>query len=453
MIELFENYTRNKKVLIMGFGREGQSTYGFILRHFAGLQFAIADINQEVFKDFDFSGKTPQLFSGSNYQGSIADFDVIIKSPGVKLKADGNLLKDKILLSQTGLFLEHYGRQTIGITGTKGKSTTSSLIHHIMNKAGKKSFLVGNIGLPPFDIIDSMDASAHVVFELSANQLQFVNHSPHIAILLNLFEEHLDFFGNKHKYFSAKWNITAHQSPDDFFICNKFDDEIAQMLDDGGTKAQITDIRKENQMQWQLPAEILSYDDKTKSAWNGCLRGNHNLINISAAAQACRLAGVEKKVIEKAVRSFKPLAHRLEYIGNYCGIDFYNDSISTIPQSTIEALKTVSHTYTLILGGFDRGLDYSGLLNFLKESAVELVLFTGPAGKRMMHSFLSIKRNDQEVAFVESFDKLPQFISLTRPGGACLLSPAASSYNEFKDFAERGRAFKKIAENLTDFCH
>jgi len=453
MIDLFERYTRNRRVLILGFGREGKSTCRFIEQHFSKLPFAIADKNSMALAGFNFSGTTPQLISGESYLEAISNYDVIIKSPGIRLGDSISLLNNRILLSQTGLFLEKYGHQTIGITGTKGKSTTSSLIHHILNKSGRKSFLVGNIGVPPFEIIDAIDSETHVVFELSANQLQFVNHSPHISVLLNLFEEHLDFFGSTHDYFHAKWNVTAYQSSDDFFICNLANDKIAQLHDNKRTKAGLLAIVPENAARGSGSFEKATGDENFETSWNGHLQGEHNLMNIAAATQACKLAGIDDAKIAVAIATFKPLEHRLEYVGNFCGVDFFNDSISTIPQSTIEALKTVRNTHTLILGGFDRGLDYSGLYEFLKFSEVERIIFTGPAGKRMMGDFASIKRIDQELIYVESFSAMHHHLSNTKPGRSCLLSPAASSYNEFRDFAERGRAFKKIAENLKDFCH
>ncbi len=449
MISLLDKYIRGKKTLILGFGREGKSTFRFIKKHFPTIDINIADKNCNLDTSDTGDINPENLFLGEKYLDAIQYFDVIIKSPGINIKAVHEKYKHKLWLSQTGLFLEQYHRQVIGITGTKGKSTTSSLIHHILKSAGAKSILVGNIGQPPFDLIDEIDSDTHIVFELSANQLEFVNHAPHVAVLLNLFPEHLDYFGTSEKYFDAKLNIVKFQGVGDVLIYDSGNKNIAELLksitvksgklsfhenDGGNISGSNSDLFKEI---------ILS---------NHKLKGKHNLKNISAAALACLEAGVAKEEIIKGVKSFSPLEHRLEFVGNFCGIDFYNDSISTIPESTIEAVKTIKNIHTLILGGFDRGIDYSSMLKFLSESNVVRLIFTGPAGKRMMTELEGMENKNQQIFFIEDFNDLSYLLPKTEKGKACVLSPAASSYDQFKDFEERGRAFKKMAESLIASC-
>ncbi len=449
MIELLRQYLQNRKVLILGFGREGQSSYRFIQTHFPELALAVADRNPEQFADREKLPENMFFFAGDNYLEAIADFDVILHSPGIQISDIKNRYPDKVWLSQSGLFLEHYHRQIIGVTGTKGKSTTSSLIYYILKKAGKNVLLIGNIGVPPLDLYENIVKDTILVFELSANQLQHLHHSPHIAILLNLFPEHLDYFGSESCYYAAKWNITKFQTDADIFIYDRENEALQR------------DIGKFNLNSQKAAIDAAMMEpDEGKAAFESLLqssdlplKGRHNIKNILAAWMACRQMNLRSDEIILGIKSFKPLEHRLEFVGNYCGIDFYNDSISTIPESTLAALETLGHVHTLILGGHDRGISYSRMLSTIADLQVARILFTGPAGKRMMQEFDPMKHPGQEVIFETRFSDLAAWMGTTPQGMACLLSPAASSYDQFQNFEARGRAFKKMAESLAVSCH
>ena len=195
---------RGKRILILGFGREGKSSLAFIQKFLPHAIVGIADRNESAFKDLDLSIKT---YSGDNYFDAVKDYDIVIKTPGISLK-DKDIDLSKIT-SQTDLFLEEFHSQIIGITGTKGKSTTSTLIYHLLKESGRDAILAGNIGIPIFDVIEKITNKSIIVFELSAHQLQFIHRSPHIGILLNVFEEHLDHFGT----FDAYRNATSLTLP------------------------------------------------------------------------------------------------------------------------------------------------------------------------------------------------------------------------------------------------
>ncbi|HZK08156.1 MAG TPA: UDP-N-acetylmuramoyl-L-alanine--D-glutamate ligase [Bacteroidales bacterium] len=437
MKALLQRYLQSGKVLLLGFGREGQSTYRYLRHHFPKLPLAIADRNENSDTTAIAGDSNIALHLGENYLDAIKVYDVIIKSPGVQLSSHKHMLHGKVLLSQAGLFLECYGRQIIGITGTKGKSTTSSLISHILNKAGRDAVLVGNIGKPAFDFIDKINAQTLIVFELSAHQLEYVHHAPHIAILLNFFEEHLDYFGGMDAYVSAKMNIVRYQNQQDHLIFDKENERIFQQLHMLSHAARLH------------PIDPTAERDER----SGTLVGNHNKKNIAAARQACQLAGLSEAEINLGISTFQSLEHRLEWVGNFCGRDFYNDSISTIPESTIEAVKTIDKTYMLILGGFDRGINYGVLAEFLAKSNVQLLVFTGAAGRRMAQLFVPHCRSDQEMVVVEKFDEIARYFDKIPTGRACLLSPAAASYDEFTNFEERGKTYKKMAEYLGASCH
>ncbi|HEY9115276.1 MAG TPA: UDP-N-acetylmuramoyl-L-alanine--D-glutamate ligase, partial [Bacteroidales bacterium] len=381
------------RVLILGFGREGRSTFRLFRKHFPNYLLGIADQNITVSELPELQDDSnTKLFLGENYLNSITFHDLIIKSPGILLKEEKRD-KRKIYTSQTDIFLSQFAMQTIGITGTKGKSTTSTLISHFLKESGKNAVLLGNIGIPPFDKLDEIKKETIVVFEMSAHQLEYLQHSPHIAVLLNLFPEHLDHFENLDNYYSAKLNIGKFQKSSDFLIANEslksylsdIPSSTVYFGADKGLDASFTDgkiIFKGSDFIIDLNNEMLP------------LLGEHNVNNLAASMLAVERKGIGFAESFAYLKSFKSLPHRLEYVGKFGGIDFYNDSISTIPESAIAALKSLQNVDTLILGGFDRGIDYSSLIDFISEYTLSNLIFLGKAGEKMI-SLLSSKVKKQ----------------------------------------------------------
>jgi len=399
--------------------------------------------------------KELNLSLGEHYLEKIKNVDFVIKTPGITKEKVLEYFPSEKITSQADLFIRFYSSQIIGITGTKGKSTTSSLIHHILEVAGEKSILLGNIGKPSFDYIQNIDKETHIVYELSSHQLDDVRYSPHVAIILNLFEEHLDHYGSFENYKNAKYNISKFQQNNDWLIINRDDPILERKYADVHSKklffskdskieqgAFISDL---GNIQIKLEEDTFSYNFSKRIA----LPGNHNLKNISAAVLATKIIGIEDKAIFEAVNSFTGLEHRLEYVGLFKGVHFYNDSIATIPEATIEAIKTLKTVDTLILGGKDRGIDYQGLIDFLPDSAVRNIIFLGDAGNRIYNGIKTKGKFSGNMFLIKSFDEIKNLVLKNTPNGTiCLLSPAASSYDMFNNFEERGRVFKKIAGNL-----
>lgn len=413
----------NKSVVILGFGREGVSTYRLLRSIFPDKVIAVADASEEISMNKEIvDDENIELLTGASYQDNLDCFDVIIKSPGVKLVHPG-LLKSKIS-SQTDIFLDNYGHQTIGITGTKGKSTTSSLINFILQKCGFDSVLLGNIGIPAFDMLDKINENTKVIYELSAHQLEYARHSPHISLLLNIFPEHLDYFTGFDEYQSAKLNICKNQKNHDILLIHS---ELKSVFDERNIAC--------NCIKW-IPDESVQID-------NIKLMGSHNLINAMFAYFASVQVGAAAEKVLDAITYFTGLPHRLEYVCENKGVIFYNDSISTIPESAMAAVKALKNVDTIILGGFDRGLDYSELAVFLSESRVRNFIFMGKAGERMMTLFTD--RNDGEFCFVDSLQAaVDRAICCTAQNSICLLSPAAASYDRFKNFEHRGDMYKEM---------
>ena len=417
LAEIFDG----KKIAILGFGREGQSTYKLLRSIFPKMLLTICDASADICESAVIANDTNiRILTGKNYQNTLQGYDLIIKSPGVKLN-NAEFLKDKIT-SQTDIFLKIFGHQTIGITGTKGKSTTSTLTNFILNESGLKSVLLGNIGIPAFDMLERIDDNTIIVYELSAHQLEYTNHSPHIGILLNIFPEHLDYFDGYEKYRSAKLKIADNQDSSDLLIIN-------------------------SGIEYLGVQEVSIISKGVSCVSNLKLKGDHNRKNAMFAFTTALNYGVNPEKAKEIIARFPGLPHRLEFVCERDGIVYYNDSISTIPQSAIAAVKALENVDTIILGGYDRGIDYQELVNFLTVSVVSNFIFLGMAGNRIMGLFpneyygrLFLSRNLEEAVVIAK--------SKTAKGKICLLSPAAASYDQFYNFEHRGDMFKELCKSV-----
>ena len=230
MVELILNQIRDKKIIILGFGREGVSSYRFLRKHFPDMDIVAADRSENLKIDDYKDDKHLKFVIGKDYDRNLNDYDLILKTPGVNLNNINYFIQPHRITSQTELFLYGYNHQVIGVTGTKGKSTTSSLIYHILSNSRGNTFLAGNIGIPFFDIVDQLDDNSVIVAELSAHQLEYTTISPHIALLLNIYQEHLDHFASLSNYQLAKMNITKYQEDSDILIYNIEDEHIPNLI-------------------------------------------------------------------------------------------------------------------------------------------------------------------------------------------------------------------------------
>jgi len=307
-------------------------------------------------------------------------------------------------------------------------------------------------------MIDRIGPETRIVFELSSHQLEHISISPFVAILLNLYEEHLDHYESYSNYQLAKFNITKFQKEDNWFIMNGDNLLLMDLFQQSNLKRKLLTFSHnkiagdgafidENGLIVSCFQRKTSRFDFIKRQY---LPGDHNLMNIMAAICASKIMGVPDDLIDKSIKGFKGLKNRLEYVGEFKGISFYNDSISTIPQSTIQAVLSLKKVDTLILGGKDRGIDYQPLVDFLPGSGVRTLIFIGEAGKRILEGLEKSSPNRTQKWFViKSYDEISDIVRThTQQGFICLLSPAAASYDLFRNFEERGEVFKKIAENL-----
>jgi UDP-N-acetylmuramoyl-L-alanine---L-glutamate ligase len=458
------NELSRKSVLILGLGTEGRATYEFLRKKWPTKRLRIAD--QTPIKKFPRdlaqqlqSDPAVHLELGPSYLDSLTSDTavVIIKTPGIPAslpQIKKALDVGCILTSHSELFLANSPRErVIGVTGTKGKSTTTSLIHHILIYSGIAAELVGNIGNPPLMKIDAVPEGTYFVHEFSSHQLAEVHISPHIAVLLNIVPEHLDYYSTFEQYVAAKENITRFQNEADLLVFNAdypIPTAIAQR-----TKAQRRPFSVSDRPDGACYVDnnniVCSFDgEETILALTDIpLPGAFNVQNVIAAVAVARLCEVPPGAIREAVRSFRPLPHRLEPVGIYQDISFYDDSIATVPEATLAALQALGGgVQTLILGGHERHLDFTELGAKLPQSVRTVILFPA-TGLRIWAAIERHSPVPPQPFFVESMEEAVRIAyARTETGKICLLSPASPSFGMFKDYQERGNAFKRLVMRL-----
>ena len=427
-MDILEHF-RDKNILIWGYGREGKSTEDFFKKHPVAASVSVSEKKPE---EIDLSG-----------------FDYVFKSPGIRLShpileqfEEGELSK---ITSQTALFIEAFRERVVGITGTKGKSTTTSLLYHVLKTCYKPgAFLVGNIGVPCLDYFDEMaESDAIAVFELSCHQLAYTTVSPHISIFLNLYEDHLDFYGDRATYFRAKRHITDFQTESDYLYVGT---DVPKL---GHADESEDDTVSESDQKKPGPQIIKVEDRYEDDAMN--LLGEHNKYNASFVAHvATERFGLDKNAVKKAIEEFPGLPHRLQFVDTINGVRYYDDSISTIPEATIQAVESVPGCATVLVGGMDREIDYTPLVRFVPEHPEVMFIFMYASGKRVYDEIIrAIRQKLDNMVYVQNLTAAVEKAKQVTPKDkACVLSPAAASYGYFKNFEERGDRFAELVKSL-----
>ena len=437
MNQTIQQRLQNKKVAIWGFGREGKSTLAFLIS-IGNHQTAVFDDNPEALKAL---GSDAEALSK---KADLNAYDLIMKSPGIAA-VDSPEVESSKLSSQTELFLEAYRAQIIGITGTKGKSTTTTLIYEILKSVHENTVLVGNIGIPCFDLIDRINKNTRIVFELSCHQLEYAKCSPHIALLLNIFQEHLDHYKTMERYIAAKENILVHQHEKDCFI-SSIGNTAQNVLALSGPSTLVT-VSDGNQGDVRLLGNEISTPSGHIVIEPGdtSLIGRHNLVNIAFAYYVCHdLYAVDNGAFKAALRAYGGLPHRLQRIATLNGTDYFDDSISTVPETAIAAVLSLGNVGSIIIGGMDRGIDYHPLTGFLAASDIlHIVLLPDTAAR--IHEQLSQKGCTAQIhRAADMADAVAYCKAHAERGKCCLLSPAAASYGFYRDFEARGDHFKAL---------
>lgn len=402
-----EELKKYKKILILGYGKEGHSVERFLKKNVPTSLIQTADKNDD-----------------ENYLLKQKDVDLVVRSPGVKV--------EQVFQKWTtaaNIFFSNFPGMTVGITGTKGKSTTTSLIAAMIRQKKQDVRLLGNIGNPMLDGLDGATGETVAVLELSSYQLADLYFSPHITLIVNWYPEHKDFHGSFEAYKKAKQNSIYFQSASDYFVYDPHETEVAGWV--GLTKAKT------------LPYS----DDFPFDPEKVPLLGAHNKRNIQGALTVARIFGVTDAEAMHAVYTFVPLPHRLQNIGTYKGITFYDDAISTTPESTMAALRSIPDVTTILLGGQDRGYDFTKLVAMLKEKNIESLVLFPQTGFQIKQAIM--KLDDYYPTYLETDDmkRAVEFcFENSKKGTACLLSTASPSYSVWKNFEEKGDLFQTFVK-------
>ncbi|NCQ54383.1 UDP-N-acetylmuramoyl-L-alanine--D-glutamate ligase [Candidatus Saccharibacteria bacterium CG11_big_fil_rev_8_21_14_0_20_41_19] len=425
------------KIAIAGYGVEGESNY----------RYWSADPKNEItiFDENKLDIPEPDkrfAIIGTGVFTQMNGYDLVVRTAGLALR---KIVTDGKIWSATNEFFAKCSAQIIGVTGSKGKGTTASLITSILRVAGKKVWLVGNIGTPALDVIDQIAVNDIVVYELSSFQLWDLKKSPHVAVILFIEQEHLDVHVDMAEYVNAKSNITNYQKAGDILIYNQFN-------------AYASEIARTSK------AKIIGYTDvKTAHVSNGhfyygeqkiCsvntlqIIGRHNFDNSCAAIDAVWEHTHDTEVMERGLHDFKGLPHRLQFVREVAGIKYYDDSIATTPGSAIAALQSFDTSKVIILGGSSKGSDFRDLAKELNQHDVKAILI-GDEATNIAESCNAAGFTEYQIinhAVMSDVVNLAQSISI--PNGVVLLSPASASFGLFKNYADRGEQFKTAVEML-----
>ena len=437
------NKAHSERIAILGLGREGHSALAWV-------QQTRPDAEVWLF-DEDMSSSLPdrgagaaKLKAGPIDKQALTGFDQIIKSPGIPLlhpAVDAARNAGVPVTSGTNLWFEAHGhRRTIGITGTKGKSTTASLIAHLLEQAGEPVELAGNVGRPLLEV--DVDTPAWVVVEFSSYQLADFRGELQLGLLLNVFSEHLDWHGSQDDYRAAKFRL-LEQSRQGLVgpqVLDRYPEWVGQ---------------KESRDEFKVIAMSRELVFQGQRIDPGCLplRGDHNIENVRAALAVLDGLKIELDDAEAALATFQPLPHRLEPVAVVNGIRFVDDSISTTPQSTLAALRAYpSASAVLLVGGFDRGLDWQDVARELAREPPLAVIGLPDNGQQITDALISADVCPPAgIHLAENMDTAVRHamrIAEERNGDLILLSPGAPSYGCFRDFKERGQAFRTSIRNL-----
>lgn len=445
---------QNLRILVIGVGKTGIATIRFLVRHgakvvatdekpFAELKGAMDELG-ELYSDVEFARYDPDILSG---------LDMIIPSPGVP--PSNFLLSEAIqrkisILGEIELAYRFLKPPMIAITGTNGKTTTTTLIGKILSRDGKSAFVGGNIGNPLIGYVDGKQDDNYVVVEVSSFQLQWIEHfRPYLSILLNTTCDHVDYHGTFEAYRITKERIFENQTKRNFAILNGNEPNSMNLAKKLMSKVLFFSTSKKVRDGMFLDHNRLVYQSSDGMCEEYPLDmikipGLHNVENVMAAVMAARVCGCLPENIVEAIEDFRGISHRIEFVEDKRGVAFYDDSKGTNVGAVVRALESFSRPIILLLGGRDKEGDFETLSPLIKEKVKELVLF-GEARLRINDLIGGIVKTTPVVTLKEAIDIAYQH---SIPGDVVLLSPGCASFDEFSNYKERGRFFKDVVRSL-----
>lgn len=426
------------KVAIAGYGIEGRASY----RYWSALGHDVTIVDEREQDLLDLPSRAQSIL-GKNAFKALKDFELVVRTPSLP---PNSVQTNGRMWSATNEFFARCPAQIIGVTGTKGKGTTASLIAAILEAAGKKVHLVGNIGVPALDELSAISSDDVVVFELSSFQLWDLEKSPRVAVVLMVEQDHLDVHKDFRDYIQAKSNISRYQNSSGVTLYHPTNDISRQIAVSGEGRAVRYAVAADGQV---YVKENTFFMQNTPLCETSALQlpGAHNLENACAAISAAVTVTDDISAIEKGLSSFSGLPHRLKRIRVVHDVTYYDDSIATTPGSAMAAVKAFSEPKLLILGGKDKGGDYTELIKLCKETDTH-VLAIGSNGEMIA----KLCRKQHVTVTDLTGEPIEQIVHtaarLATPGSVVVLSPAAASFDMFRSYADRGEQFVRAVEAL-----
>lgn len=461
-LEQFNKFIYKKNIAIIGIGVSNTP----LLDYFYNQQVKVTVFDNKEIENIDSSiiGKLEQYnfnyFFGKDNLKNLKGFDIIFRSPSAMpfiKEIEEEIQRGAILTTEIEMVLKLTPCKVIGITGTEGKTTTTSIIYEIIKKAGYKCFLGGNIGKPIFTEIKDMKPEDFVVLEMSSFQLMDMDVSPSISLITNVYPDHLNIHRSYEEYQEAKKNIFYHQKEDGILVLN-YDNEITRSFAKQANGKIIYFSSKEKLQDGYIYDSV---DGMIKYCEDGIrrhiiskndikLRGIHNYENICAAlAITSNITDLETQI--NTLKEFKGVEHRLEFVKELNKIKWYNDSIGTSPASTIAGLNAFDENIILLAGGSDKGLDYKKVGETIANKVGSLIL-CGPTSLKIEEATKKALEKNKKTLNIYHVDNLQEQVNLAnkiaKEGDIVLLSPASASFDAFKNFSERGNKFKEFVNKI-----
>ena len=445
----------NDKYIVMGLGVEGEASLRFLLKNVLPSDILVSDQNEKAldsdkFKELTKDIPSENIFLGENYLDALNFGNIVVKSAGISINKLEKL-KDYVenqnveLSSNTDLFFENKKGKVIAISGSKGKSTTTTLTYEIFKNAGFDARLIGNIGNAATNELETDTKDTIYIFEMSSYQLENLSHEIDAGIFTSFFPEHLDYHLTLENYLNAKLNLPRHIKKGGFLVYNPCLEDICKDF----KKLKCKKIKSFDRENYVKKGKIFVDGEEFIDTSLLKLIGEHNFKNALAAIKMAKLFNIKDEVIKETLKNFEPLPHRLQNLGTIKGITFIDDAISTTPESTIAGIDSLSlPVYSIVLGGLDRGYDFSELLEKVYEKDIKRIAFLKDSGIRIREELIKFyEKKDKEVPENQIFDSLNgvvEFLAKDAPKDTvCLLSCASPSYSIFKNYIEKGNLFKE----------
>ena len=459
-LEEFNNYLKFKKVAIIGLGVSNLPLLDYMYEKNAKVTVFDEKEEKDIEKNILEKLKKYKFdyFFGKNCFENLKGFDIIFRSPSF-LPTRKELVEEEkrgaIITSEIEMLMKLTPATIIGVTGSDGKTTTTSLIYSILKNAGYNAYLGGNIGIPLFTKLNEMKPNDIVVLELSSFQLMGMDVSPHIGVITNITPNHLNIHKDYEEYINAKKNIFKHQNENDYIILNYDNDITRNCAKEAKSKVIFFSGKEKLENGFIVDNKIIKKcEDGIRTHILDCkdvlLRGEHNFENIATAiAATSSLVDIDKSI--DTIKEFKAVEHRLEYVRTIDDVKWYNDSVSSSPTRTIAGLKSFDEDIVLIAGGYDKNLDYTPIAKPILKKVKTLILLGQTSGK----IFDAVKEEEEkENKNIDIFmvNTLEEAVNLARKqakvGEIVLFSPASASFDMFKNFADRGNKFKGLVNKL-----